>query len=105
MARPGENLSIESPTAGTMIVGLDDDNVASFRRIAKGDEVLAPRELRLRFKLRRNEVRIATNAFFFREGTGENYRGAKFGEFRVAESGDALMVALRDKDRIVLGTA
>jgi uncharacterized membrane-anchored protein len=56
-------------------------------------------------QLRRNEVRIAISAFFFREGTGERYRGAKFGEFRVAESGDALLVALRDTDRIVLGMA
>jgi uncharacterized membrane-anchored protein len=87
-----------------MIVGLDDDSVASFRRIEQADESLAPGELRLRFKLRRNEVRIATNAFFFREGTAESYRAAKFGEFRVAESGDALLVALRDQDRKVLGT-
>ena len=64
----------------------------------------ASNELRLRFKLRRNEVRIATNAFFFPEGEGDRYRGAKFGEFRVAQSGDALLVALQDKDHIVLGT-
>jgi uncharacterized membrane-anchored protein len=97
--------SMDGRTAGTMIVELDNDSVASFRRIEQGEEALAPHEQRLRFKLRRNELRIATNAFFFREGTGESYRGAKFGEFRVAESGDALLVALRDKDRVVLGTA
>ena len=102
--RPGPG-KLERPAAGTMIVGLDNDGVATFRRIEQADESLAPGELRLRYRLRRNQVRIATNAFFFREGTAERYAGAKFGEFRVSESGDALLVALRDQERRVLGTA
>jgi uncharacterized membrane-anchored protein len=94
----------QSRTTGTMIVGLDNDGVATFRRIAQVDESPAPGELRLRYRVRRNQVRIATNAFFFREGSADRYAGAKFGEFRVSDSGDALLVALRDQERRVLGT-
>jgi uncharacterized membrane-anchored protein len=95
----------EPPPEGAMIVGVDADRVATFRRVARPDAPPAADELRLNYKIRRNDVRIATNAFFFREGTAAEYRMARYGAFRVDAAGNALLVSLHDKDRNLLGSA
>jgi len=59
---------------------------------------LNPGEVRFRFRLRNGSIWLGTNAFFFHEGEEERYRAARFGEFRVGEDGDAMLVDLRDKD-------
>ncbi|MET0346848.1 MAG: GDYXXLXY domain-containing protein [Casimicrobiaceae bacterium] len=40
--------------------------------------------------------KLGTNAFFFEEGTGDRYAGARYGEFRVAPDGEAILTGLRD---------
>ena len=40
---------------------------------------------------------IGPDAYFFEEGTGEQYEAARYGEFRLQESGKALLVGLRDE--------
>ena len=93
------------PAEGAMIVTLDPARVATFQRLDAPAAPPAAGEQRLRYKIRNNQVRISTNAYFFREGTGDRYRNARYGEFRVGESGEALLVALRDKDYKRLGDA
>ncbi len=79
---------------GLAVVALDARGVGSFRRIDDATP-LAADERRLRYRLRRGEVRIATNAFFFQEGDARWYERARFGELRVAANGDALLTGLR----------
>ena len=38
------------------------------------------------------------DAFFFQEGTADVYTQARYGEFRVGEDGELLLVGVRDKD-------
>lgn len=40
---------------------------------------------------------LATNAYFFKEGTAKRYEAARFGEFRVGVDGTVLLVGLADK--------
>ena len=79
------------------ILKLDQRRVGEFARFYTGGE-LSPDEVRFRFRIRNDSVWLGTNAFFFHEGEAERYRGARFGEFRVNEDGDAMLVDLRDKD-------
>lgn len=51
----------------------------------------------------RDPVRISTNAWFFQEGQGERFAKARYGEFVVDASGQALLVGLRDESLAVLG--
>ena len=88
---------------GYLVVGVDGRNVATFRRLVEGDTVVANDEVKLRFRVRANQVRFATNAFFFQEGTANEYAKARFGEFRVAGSGDMILTLLRDENLSVLG--
>jgi uncharacterized membrane-anchored protein len=59
----------------------------------------APARLHIRFKIRDGQVWLGTNAYFFEEGSAQRLDGARYGEFRVdPESGEAVLVGLRDKD-------
>ena len=55
-------------------------------------------EVPLRYRVRDNQVRIVTNAYFFPEGQAKRYEVAKFGELRVAENGEALLVRMLGED-------
>ena len=55
--------------------------------------------LRIRYRIRNQQVWLGTNAYFFEEGTAERYRGAKYGEFRVdRDTGEAVLVGLSNQD-------
>ncbi|MDR2016338.1 MAG: GDYXXLXY domain-containing protein [Burkholderiales bacterium] len=89
---------------GIAVLRLDENNVAHFARLDDGAS-LQSSEVRLRYRVRdgRGTLKIATNAFFFEEGRGEIYEPARYGEFRVTESGDVILTQLRDEKFNVLG--
>ena len=41
---------------------------------------------------------LVTDAWFFREGDGERWQKARYGEFRVAPDGRALLVGMADAE-------
>lgn len=90
---------VTQPRAGVAVVRLDERKVAQFVRV-HGDEPLGADERLLRFQRtpggwRGVQVQVSTNAFFFQEGDAARYETARYGEFRVDGSGDALLVGLR----------
>jgi uncharacterized membrane-anchored protein len=89
---------------GHIIVRPDDDGVATFVR-SDDATPLAPDEVRLRYRWRAGGPKLATNAFFFEEGTGKIYANARYGEFRVGPNGEAILTGLRDAARRPLGAA
>lgn len=89
---------------GHIIVSVDDRGVGQFVR-RDGGEALAPREVRLRYRIRDGRVKFATNAFFFQEGHAKHYERARYGEFRVARSGELLLTHLRGEKLETLGPA
>lgn len=62
-----------------------------------------PNRIAVRIRPAPGQVRLGPNAFFFQEGTAKAYEPARWGEFRVAPDGKALLVALRDKELKPLG--
>jgi len=57
---------------GRVVVGLDEHGVATFRRMDYGTP-LAADEVKLFYRVRGDQVKFATNAFFFQEGTAQSY--------------------------------
>ena len=51
----------------------------------------------------RGRVQIGTNAFYFQEGHADRYAAARYGEFKVARDGTAILIGLRDAERRPLG--
>jgi uncharacterized membrane-anchored protein len=87
---------------GRIVLGIDRDNVGTFRRFADGAPPAADEAL-LRYRVRNGQARLASNAFFFQEGDSGLYRDAKYGEFKLAPDGEAILVALHGADRQLLG--
>jgi len=79
---------------GRIVALLDERSIAAFRRLEDG-ALLAGREVLLRYRVRNGELKFATNAFFFQEGTARRYERARYGEFRVAPDGELLLTGLR----------
>lgn len=82
---------------GRIVAAVDERGVATYRRLHDGTPV-ASGEVLLRYRVRNGEIKFATNAFFFQEGTGQRYEAARYGELRVAADGELLLTGLRDKD-------
>jgi uncharacterized membrane-anchored protein len=82
---------IPTEESGTWPLRVDERGIAVF----VADQKAAG--LRIRYRVRNGRVWLGTNAYFFEEGTAEQYANAAFGEFRVdRESGEAILVGLRD---------
>ncbi|MDO9598373.1 MAG: GDYXXLXY domain-containing protein [Azoarcus sp.] len=87
---------------GHLVLKLDDRGIGSFNRFDDGTPP-APDELRMRYRIRDGKPRFATNAFFFQEGDAARYESARFGEFRVDASGEAILTGLRAENLDALG--
>ena len=81
---------------GYVVVRLDAQRVGHFERLGSPTTPLADDEMLLRYRLRNGQVQFATDAFFFQEGHAERYEPARYGQFRVNEKGEPLLVALHD---------
>lgn len=84
-------------TDGYVIVQLDDRQVGRFKGIYAA-QTLSADEIKMRYRVRNGAVKFATNAFFFQEGQAAVYQSARYGQFRVDQAGELLLVAMYDKD-------
>lgn len=82
---------------GAVVVRLEQNKIARFVRFHAG-ETLAPGEHLLRYRRGRRGVQIGANAFFFQEGHANHYAGARYGEYKVAPTGECVLVSLRKAD-------
>lgn len=81
---------------GYVVLLRDADGRAVFQRVQPAVEPRIGDEIVLRYRLRGGNVRIVTNAWFFAEGDADRYAVARFGELRIGDDGEALLVAMRD---------
>ena len=100
----GNQRRSEISASGHVVVSLDSNGVASFVRFDDGSGAAAGERL-LKFRKRGGRVRVASDAFFFEEGSGPVYQRARYGELRVDDDGNAVLVGLRDEDLRPLGPA
>lgn len=82
---------------------LDEQRRAAFAGV--GDTPARGRDT-ISMRIRRIDGRysIGPNAFFFQEGTGEQFEAAQWGGFRVADDGTALLVSLHDAELQMIGS-
>ncbi len=86
---------------GFVVTSLDERNVGTFKSLYK-NQPLSNNEIILRYRVRNGAVKFATNAYFFQEGHGKYYQPARYGQFRVDDKEELLLVAMYDKDLIKL---
>ena len=73
------------------------DGVAQLLRMEDGAP-LALEEFSIELSPKNGRWALVTDAWFFKEGEGERWAKAKYGEFRVAPDGRALLVGLRGEN-------
>lgn len=79
-----------------VIARRDARGVAQLLRLAEPGAPLATGEMRIELTPKDGRWILVSDAWFFREGDGQRWEAAKFGEFRVAPDGRALLVGLAD---------
>ena len=84
-------------TDGEIVIELDERGVAQFVAL-HGGQPLGPGQHLLQFRVRGENVRLASDAFFFEEGQDETFARARFGELRVDPNGSAVLIGLRDEN-------
>lgn len=75
----------------------DARNIGTMLRLHQ-DETLAPGEFLIEIQRKNSRLVMASNAWFFKEGDGERWWQARYGEFRVMPNGKIILVNLRGKD-------
>jgi uncharacterized membrane-anchored protein len=73
---------------------IDARGVATLERVDRGGP-LAPGEIGIELTRAWNGWTVATDAWYFKEGGGARLANARYGEFRVAPDGRALLVGMR----------
>ena len=92
----------ESLRDGYAVLTLDERRIGAFARVDNGTP-LAANEARMRYRVRNDQIKFATNAFFFQEGDARWYDKARYGEFRVGSDGESILTGLRDEQLSKLG--
>jgi uncharacterized membrane-anchored protein len=90
------------PRDGAIVVRDVPGEGAQFLRRDEGG-ALSPGEVRLRYRIRGGEPQVGSDAYYFEEGTAKRYEAARYGELRVDESGESVLVSLADTSFIALG--
>ena len=80
----------------TLVIRLDAHQVATLVVDGKPDR-LASDERLLQVHQSERQWQIGPDAYFFEEGSGDQYQAARYGEFRLQADGKTLLVGLRDE--------
>lgn len=81
---------------GHILVTRGENNVVELDGIYDGQK-LSKNQYKLPFKYRKYQIVFTTNAFYFQEGKAEHFQKAKYGQFRVSNTGEMLLVNMVDE--------
>lgn len=88
----------EAKKDGYLVIEQNEQHIAQFKRIYDENTPLEAGMLLLRFRKRGSEIRLGAESFFFQEGHAKYYENARYGEIKVASSGESILVGLRDAE-------
>ena len=89
-----DNAKLNTARRIKVVAKVDARNVAIMQGIDTGKPV-APDEILIELLHTGGGLRPATDAWHFKEGEGERWAKARYGEFRIDGQGRALLVGLR----------
>ncbi|ABV87169.1 GDYXXLXY domain-containing protein [Shewanella pealeana] len=91
---------IDMETAdGLLQVKLDVNQVAQLVSVDNGSGAEEGNDIiGIQYRVRHQQIKFASNAYFFEEGQAEQYEAAKYGQFRVNQQGALLLESMLDKD-------
>jgi uncharacterized membrane-anchored protein len=93
------NAEASWPPEGRLLLRKDANGVGQLVGLYEPGAPVGQDEVVLRYRRRRWQTRLGAEAYYFQEGTADRYAKARYGELRVAPSGESVLVRLRDEDR------
>lgn len=84
-------------SSGKVILDVDPNRVGWVKE-KYTNQKLSSTEVLLKYKKKGGEIRVATNGYFFQEGTAGSYENAEYGLFKVGKGGNAILIGLMDKN-------
>lgn len=91
------------PLVRLAVVELNDQGVAKLVSLDSQQPLLA-NQYYIQYRERNRRIHLGTNAFFFQEGTAEQYESAKYGLFKVNTQGEMLLTRMLDENFQALGS-
>jgi uncharacterized membrane-anchored protein len=97
------------PYRGSVAFRMDSRNVGSYSRFLPAGAALEPGEIRVHYRKAHRgrwssqDILFAADSYLFQEGRGKAFDRARYGELRVAPSGECLLVNLRDENLEPIG--
>lgn len=88
-------MGMSEPLPVFVVAQRGDDGIAVLARYDDGQGALASGELLIQMSQRGGRSVFVTDAFFFKEGDGQRWARARYGEFRVDRNGKAVLIGLR----------
>jgi len=88
-------VGLMSASRPRVVARRDAQGIATVLRLHTDGGILAADELLIELTPKDGRWTLVTDAWFFREGEAPRWAGARYGEFRVAADGRALLVGLR----------
>ncbi|RKF21449.1 hypothetical protein DBZ36_02025 [Alginatibacterium sediminis] len=83
------------------IFDIDVNGLASFNRL--DDEVsLSANQQRIAYGIEAGQLRFASDAFFFQEGSAQVYEAAEYGVFSLSDNGQLVLIDLADDNFVAL---
>jgi uncharacterized membrane-anchored protein len=92
------SIGLMSTPRPRVVARRDAQGIASVLRLQPEGGALAADELLIELTPKDGRWTLVTDAWFFREGEAQRWAAARYGEFRVAPDGRALLVGLRGAD-------
>ncbi len=80
------------------LADVDEQSVATLRSVVSDHTQPGADQLILKLRVKSNRWFVGSDAYFFKEGTGDKYTTAKFGQFRVGSDGRMLLAGLADQN-------
>lgn len=87
---------------GRALLNLEANCTATYVDLFTG-QMMQDHQVILRYRVRNGHIKIATNAFFFEEGTAKKYDHARYGIFKLLHA-DPLLTDLADANLTPLST-
>ncbi len=97
MPDTGTELSLTGAQRPLAVGKIDAKGVLSLERIVRPGERIAADETAIELTPKDGDWALVTDAWFFKEGDAQRWEQARYGEFRAAPDGKALLVGMADE--------
>jgi uncharacterized membrane-anchored protein len=101
MYKENNKITIVKKNHGKAIITKSENNIVKFIDLYKGQKLEKNQRL-IPYKFRNGIIKFTTNAFYFEEGKASHFEQSEYGEFRISNDGEMILVNMVDENFSIL---